>query len=43
MPFLVQSWAAQALVSVQAQLKEGERLFAFLDDIYIVHSGEGIA
>ena len=31
----------RAMVAVQAQLKEGERLFAFLDDIYVVCSPQG--
>ena len=30
------------MVAVQAQLKEGERLFAFLDDIYVMCSPDRI-
>ena len=40
MPFLFSFGQHRALVSIQAQLKEGERLFAFLDDIYVVSSTE---
>ena len=36
MPLLFSLGQHRALVSIQAQLKEGERLFAFLDDIYVV-------
>ena len=36
MPLLFSLGQHRALVSIQAQLKEGEGLFAFLDDIYVV-------
>ena len=38
MPLLFSLGQHRALVAVQAQLKEGERLFAFFDDIYVVCS-----
>ena len=51
MPLLLSLGQHSALVSVQAQLKEGERLFAFLDEIIhrlfacggLRNSGEGTA
>ena len=36
MPLLFSLGQHRAMVAVQASLLEGERLFAFLDDIYIV-------
>ena len=36
MPLLFSVGRHRALVQVQADLREGERLFAFLDDIYVV-------
>ena len=42
MPLLFSLGQHRAMVAVQAQLKEGERLFAFLDDIYVVCSPDRI-
>ena len=42
MPLLFSLGQHRALVSIQAQLKEGERLFAFLDDIYVVCAPERV-
>ena len=42
MPLLFSLGQHRAMVTVQAQLKEGERLFAFLDDIYVVCSPDRI-
>ena len=36
MPLLFSVGQHRAMVAVQAELREGERLFAFLDDIYVV-------
>ena len=42
MPLLFCLGQHRALVSVQAQLQEGERLFAYLDDIYVVCAPERV-
>ena len=42
MPLLFSVGQHRALVQVQADLREGERLFAFLDDIYVVCSPERV-
>ena len=42
MPLLFSLGQHRTLVSIQAQLKEGERLFAFLDDIYVVCAPERV-
>ena len=36
MPLLFSLGQHRALVAVQARLREGERLFAFLDDVYVI-------
>ena len=36
MPLLFRFGQHRVLVAVQAQLKDGERIFAFLDDVYVV-------
>ena len=42
MPLLFRLGQHRALVSVQAQLQEGERLFAHLDDIYVMCAPERV-
>ena len=42
MPLLFCLGQHKALVSVQAQLQEGERLFAYLDDIHVVCAPERV-
>ena len=42
MPLLFSVGQHRALVSVQSQLHDGERLFAFLDDIYVICSPERV-
>ena len=36
MPLLFNLGQHRALVAVQAKLREGERLFAFLDDVHVI-------